>query len=263
MFSENGELIFIVNKFKFSYHKILQNEFKRFKCTKRGCTAYLRICKNKNVVWESSNLNHSHNPDEENQLERQIISNGLKRKAIESICERPSKLLHSYLRENSINSITTQDVKYIKYNMLQAQALVHPKLPKNIQEMNDILQTMDIKTYDNPQSVGDCFSFKLAEIQPNNEQIIKFMDYLIENYIENNSLFPPHIWAEKSSSVSRTTYSCESFHSKFNSQFSSLHLNIYSFLDVLYGIQADTEIIIRSSNVERPHKKKFKKKFNL
>ncbi|KAL4090941.1 hypothetical protein QTP88_025699 [Uroleucon formosanum] len=75
--------------------EILQNEFKRFKCTKRGCTTYLRICKNENVVWESSNLNHSHNPDEENKLERQIISNGLKRKAIESICERPSKLLHS------------------------------------------------------------------------------------------------------------------------------------------------------------------------
>ena len=48
-----------------------------------------------------------------------------------------------------------------------------------------------------PQSVGDCFSFELAEIQPNNEKIIKFMDYLVENYIENNSLFPSHIWAEK------------------------------------------------------------------
>ena len=74
MFSEKGELIFIINKFKFSYHKLLQNAFKRFKCTKRGCTAYLRICKNENVVWESSNINHSHNPDEENKLERQIIS---------------------------------------------------------------------------------------------------------------------------------------------------------------------------------------------
>lgn len=151
MFSEKGELIFIINKFKFSYHKLLQNEFKRFKCTKRGCTAYLRICKNENVVWESSNINHSHNPDEENKLERQIISNGLKRKAIESICERPSKLFHSYLRENSTNSITTQDVKYIKHNMLQARASVRPKLPKNRQEVHDILQTMDIKTYDGKQ----------------------------------------------------------------------------------------------------------------
>jgi len=95
MTSEKGELILIVNKFKFSYHKLLQNAFKRFKCTKRGCKAYLRICNQENVVWESSNLNHNHNSDEENKLERQIISNGLKRKAVESLCERPSKLLHS------------------------------------------------------------------------------------------------------------------------------------------------------------------------
>jgi len=92
----------------------------------------LRIFNQENVVWESSNLNQ--NPDEENKLERQIISNGLKRKAVE--CECPSKLLHSYLRENSTNSITTQDVKYIKHNMLQARASVRPKLPKNRQEVH-------------------------------------------------------------------------------------------------------------------------------
>lgn len=57
MTSEKGELILIVNKFKFSYHKLLQNAFKRFKCTKRGCKAYLRICNQENVVWESSKLN--------------------------------------------------------------------------------------------------------------------------------------------------------------------------------------------------------------
>ncbi|KAF0773802.1 Uncharacterized protein FWK35_00000107 [Aphis craccivora] len=60
--------------------------------------------------------------------------------------------------------------------------------------------------------------------------------------------------------VSRTTNSCESFHSKFNSQFYSTHPNIFNFMDVLYGIQADTEIIIRRSNVRRPHKKKYTRK---
>jgi len=130
----------MVNKFKFSYHKLLQNAFKRFKCTKRGCKAYLRIFNQENVVWESSYLNYNHDPNEENKLERQIISNGLKRKAVESVCERPSKLLHSYLRENSTNSKTTQDVKFIKHNSskLELQYL-RPKLPKNRNEVHDIL----------------------------------------------------------------------------------------------------------------------------
>ena len=89
------------------------------------------------------------------------------------------------------------------------------------------------------------------------------MDYLVENYIDNNYLFPLLIWAEKSSSVSRTTNSCESFHSKFNSQFYSTHPNIFNLMDILYGIQADTEIIIRSSNVERAHKKNIQEKIQF
>jgi len=48
-----------------------------------------------------------------------------------------------------------------------------------------------------PQSVGDCFPFELAEIQPNNEKVRKFMDYIVENYIDNNYLLPPLFWAEK------------------------------------------------------------------
>lgn len=50
MLSNKGELIFIVHKFKFSYHKILRNAFKLLKCTKRRCKTYLRICNNENVV---------------------------------------------------------------------------------------------------------------------------------------------------------------------------------------------------------------------
>jgi len=67
--------ISIGNKFKYNYHKLLQNALKRFKCTKQRCKACLRICNNENVVWKSSNLNHHYDPDGENKLERQIISN--------------------------------------------------------------------------------------------------------------------------------------------------------------------------------------------
>lgn len=48
-----------------------------------------------------------------------------------------------------------------------------------------------------PQSVDDCFLFELAEIQPNNEKVLKCIDY----FVKNSSLFSPQIWTEKSSSV--------------------------------------------------------------
>jgi hypothetical protein len=79
-----------------------------------------------------------------------------------------------------------------------------------------------------PQSVGDCFSDELAKIQLMNKKLTKFNDYLVDNYIDNDLTFPPEIWAEKSNStrIYRTTNSCESFNSKFNSQFYSPVLHV-------------------------------------
>jgi len=341
------------------------------------------------------------------------------------MCERPSKLLHSYLRENNTNAITTKDVTYIKHNIFQARASLRPNLPRSSQEVHDILKDMDVKTYEgniflqvnnaekgillfstdenlkflsqsttfyvdgtfsycaqffyqfftihvlknnhyvplvftllkdkkqesyvdifriidnycltynnvfnlesiyvdfeiaihnaindvwpltkvrgcrfhlgqswyraiqkfglsseyvqnteigqyltyifglpflDPQSVGDCFSDELAEILPMNEKLTKFNDYLVENYIANDSTFPPEIWAEKSNSIHRTTNSCESFHSKFNSQFYSPHPNIFNFLNILLSIQSDTRIIIRSYNTTKPHRKEIREKIKF
>jgi len=59
----------------------------------------------------------------ENKIECQIISNNLKRKATDNMYELPSKLLHSYLRENNTNAIiTTKDMIYIKHNIFQDPA---------------------------------------------------------------------------------------------------------------------------------------------
>ncbi|KAF0752290.1 Uncharacterized protein FWK35_00038194 [Aphis craccivora] len=96
-----------------------------------------------------------------------------------------------------------------------------------------------------------------------NEKLTKFNDYLVENYIANDSIFPPEIWAEKSNSIHRTTNSCESFHSKFNSQFYSPHPNIFNFLNILLSIQSDTRIIIRSSNTTKPHRKEIREKIKF
>ncbi|KAF0686992.1 Uncharacterized protein FWK35_00038294, partial [Aphis craccivora] len=84
------------------------------------------------------------------------------------------------------------------------------------------------------------FTEDFMSIKPNDEKLNQFMDYLVENYIDTQSDFPPHTWAEMSSSSERTTNACESFHSKFNSCFYTPHPDIYSFLEILKKIQIDT-----------------------
>lgn len=97
------------------------------------------------------------------------------------------------------------------------------------------------------------FSMELAALQPLDDKITQFSDYLVDTYISEDSIFPPHIWAEKSSSIHRTTNACESFHSKFNSYFESPHPNIFKFIDILKLIQTETVILMQSSHKPKLH----------
>ena len=83
-------------------------------------------------------------------------------------------------------------------------------------------------------------------IQPRNEKVKIFVDYILETYISNESNFPPILWAEYSASTMRTTNSCEAFHSKFNAFFYIAHPNTFVFIDVLKNMQKDTYIKLRS-----------------
>ena len=74
----------------------------------------------------------------------------------------------------------------------------------------------------------------------------KYADYLVETYIQENSSFPPSIWAVEEASITRTTNACESFHSQFNSSFYSTHPSIYIFIEKLKEFQIDTYVKIQS-----------------
>lgn len=72
--------------------------------------------------------------------------------------------------------------------------------------------------------------------KPENNKINESCDYLVINYIEENSTLPPSIWATGRSSRSLTTYlltACESFHSEFNSNLYYHHPSIFKKIEVL------------------------------
>lgn len=70
------------------------------------------------------------------------------------------------------------------------------------------------------------------EIQPQYERITKSADYLVENYIAEDEIFPPDLWAECSDNIETSTNACEPFHARFNFNFYSSHTNIFSFINV-------------------------------
>lgn len=72
------------------------------------------------------------------------------------------------------------------------------------------------------------------------------------------------MWACTTDSMCRTTNSCESFHSHFNSNFYSAHPNLFNFLNILKNFQSETYIKINSANCSvRKLKSITKKKQNF
>ena len=61
----------------------------------------------------------------------------------------------------------------------------------------------------------------LMSIAPPN--MTDFSDYILDNYISEDSQFPSFTWTEESKTYPRTTNSPESFHSNYNQQFYEQH----------------------------------------
>lgn len=369
-------------------------------CTKRKCKSFLKINNLNNI--EECNLEHNHEKDSENILDRQALSNNLKRKAQENL-ERPTKLICQELLVNGdIEQLTAHDVFRVRQNIHASRSSKLPKLPKTLTELHEALDNYDVITNrgENFKFINDCetniviftcshnleilrkmkivfvdgtfkscpklfyqlftihgvkdnnyfplvffllpnknsttyiqaFRFiehhrrpeiifadfekaihlavsevwpqsklrgcrfhlgqawwrkiqslglsdefrnkdseigqilkyffglpllppdiiqnvyvELMAIKPVHEKLDTFFDYVLENYIENDSDFLPKIWADFSATSERTTNCCESFHGKLNSRFYSAHPNIFLLIEQLKAVQCETYIKQRSS----------------
>lgn len=146
--SERGKTVLIVDGFKFGFQKLLANELKRWTCNKKICSAYLKTNLINEIQFDISNITHTCTKDSEQKINRQIVSNNLKRKALEQLTERPSKLLHEEIKSHNVNTstLTTTDVSYIKNNMHHARTSVYPKLPQDLNEVHTVLDSIEVNT---------------------------------------------------------------------------------------------------------------------
>lgn len=101
----------------------------------------------------------------------------------------------------------------------------------------------------NPVEVEECFVYDLMSYKPENKTLDIYADYLLENYIIHNALFPPNLWANQNPSIARTTNACESFHSRFNFSFYSTHPSIFIFIEKLKEFQVETYVKINSLQI--------------
>ena len=122
---------------------------------------------------------------------------------------------------------------------------------KNDSEVSQFLKKIFGLSLLPPAEVGDCFALDFISHLPNDKRVEQFCDYLLENYIDADSTFPPHVWSECSASSFRTINACESFHAHFNALFYSAHPNIFVLVSTLQKMQNETCIKMRSVTTRR------------
>ena len=113
-----------------------------------------------------------------------------------------------------------------------------------------------------PAQVGSAFAdIIMHEMPENHENCTKYADYLTETYIDVDSTFPPHLWAEVPSVEKRTNNGPEAFHRHFNATIKTPHPNIGQFLDFILKLQTTTYIKIRwidqPATMRREHREKM------
>ncbi|KAK7576516.1 hypothetical protein V9T40_012802 [Parthenolecanium corni] len=142
--SEKGKPLIFFEQFTYRYHKTLKDGVQRWPCSVKTCKCHLKLSSS-NILIEKQG-NHNHEKCDENVMTRRIVSNSLKRKAVEDICTRPAKLIASKLREADVSTLTTTDVALIRHNMHRARLAKHPKLPNNAEETHLAISSMTIET---------------------------------------------------------------------------------------------------------------------
>ena len=118
-------------------------------------------------------------------------------------------------------------------------------------EASHILKTIFGLSLLPPVAVSDCFALDCISNLPNDRRVEEFCDYLLENYFDADSTFPPPVWSECSAPLLRTINACALFHDHFNALFYSAHLNIFVLVSALQKIQNETHSKRRSVTTRR------------
>uniref|UniRef100_A0A8D8L811 Uncharacterized protein n=1 Tax=Cacopsylla melanoneura TaxID=428564 RepID=A0A8D8L811_9HEMI len=116
--------------------RTLSNNIERWVCTNKNCKAFVKYIDKKEC---DKNTHHNHERESEQNLNRQLISNNLKRKATEDICQRPSKLIAAEVSQNKGCNVDSNDIYLIRKTVYNARRKMHPKLPQTLDELQGML----------------------------------------------------------------------------------------------------------------------------
>jgi len=147
MVSKKGKDLLVLNYFKFFKHHTSKKNENTWRCVIYKCKAKVyTVDLNVNLInIDKSCFDHSHASDET--LKLQQISNSCKRKALDSVIERPSKIIRKEISKyKNEGDLILPDLKLTARNIHNTRMHCYPKLPTSRKEVHELLSLLDKKT---------------------------------------------------------------------------------------------------------------------
>lgn len=146
MISQKGKSLIKYDGYKF--HKTIETEDGwKWRCTQKTCNSKIYLLDDGKTITKTD-ICHNHEP--EKNIQRQEVSNRLKRKATEQVAEIPMKIIRREITNMPLDvteNLNRQDMGLIRQNIYRARRKLIPSFPKNIDEVHQALSSRDIKTY--------------------------------------------------------------------------------------------------------------------
>ena len=139
--SEKGKPLLIFENYKFREVILKSEDFRKWRCANKTCKAVLFTDKHTNEVIDTK-YEHSHAGP--TQLTRNLISNAVKRKAVEALNEVPREIIRLEINTTGKDGqkMTLKDVNRITKNVYQARRSLMPCIPKTLHDAHQAVDVM-------------------------------------------------------------------------------------------------------------------------
>jgi ribosomal protein S24E len=128
-----------------TYRKVHESKNCTMLCTVRTCIAKV-YTSSENIIQIVKIVNENNGHDQPS-IYRKIYSNGCKRKVMQNLYTKPSKILQTEIFENLFNlqTITTDDIPLVRRNMYNTRKKMVPPLLKTMEELQKAISNFLLK----------------------------------------------------------------------------------------------------------------------
>ncbi|KAK7580165.1 hypothetical protein V9T40_000794 [Parthenolecanium corni] len=157
--SNKGQDMIIFHSFKYRKFRVLANQNITWRCSKATCYAMLETNSTATAILKTTS-DHNHDECSNSKLQKDAVRKVCKKKAVEDLCEKPSKLIRTALMSTeNTTGLVPSDIVSIRQCVYEQRRKLLPRIPKCRSEALEQLKKSSILT-----SRGEQFCFIEDEI---------------------------------------------------------------------------------------------------